>query len=213
MHCSQGALITSDNERIQDFVQLCERIIKAAAHFRNRRPRVSVVYVTTGTRPADGDANFREKERRIRERLLSTQIPSEVEIDLVGAEEIQTLCRNWRNSVTNTVTFPRRIPLPSVPGVKESYLGVLPVGEFYKLVRGEQDKILATVFYDNVRHFQSMNEVNAGMAASLANAECHSRFMLMNNGVTIIAKRVVPAGDDLTLEDYQIVNGCQTRAC
>jgi AIPR protein len=55
-----------------------------------------------------------------------------------------------------------------------------------------------------------MNEVNAGMAASLADAECRSRFMLMNNGVTIIAKRVVSAGDDLTLDDYQIVNGCQT---
>jgi AIPR protein len=34
--------------------------------------------------------------------------------------------------------------------------------------------------------------------------------VLMNNGITIIARNVQPTGDDFTIEDYQIVNGCQT---
>ena len=32
----------------------------------------------------------------------------------------------------------------------------------------------------------------------------------MNNGITIIARSVQPTGDDFYIEDYQIVNGCQT---
>jgi hypothetical protein len=35
-------------------------------------------------------------------------------------------------------------------------------------------------------------------------------FPLLNNGVTIIARRINPTGNKLLLEDYQIVNGCQT---
>lgn len=32
----------------------------------------------------------------------------------------------------------------------------------------------------------------------------------MNNGVTIVAKRIAPTGNRFVIEDYQIVNGCQT---
>jgi len=32
----------------------------------------------------------------------------------------------------------------------------------------------------------------------------------MNNGVTIVAKRVAPTANKFLIEDYQIVNGCQT---
>ena len=32
----------------------------------------------------------------------------------------------------------------------------------------------------------------------------------MNNGVTIIAKKIQPTGEKIVLEDYRVVNGCQT---
>jgi hypothetical protein len=36
------------------------------------------------------------------------------------------------------------------------------------------------------------------------------RFVLMNNGVTILARKIGGVGNKLTIEDFQIVNGCQT---
>ena len=33
---------------------------------------------------------------------------------------------------------------------------------------------------------------------------------MLNNGVTIVASSISPTGDQFTLTDYQIVNGCQT---
>jgi hypothetical protein len=32
----------------------------------------------------------------------------------------------------------------------------------------------------------------------------------MNNGITIVSKKITQSGDDFVLEDFQIVNGCQT---
>lgn len=36
------------------------------------------------------------------------------------------------------------------------------------------------------------------------------RFVLMNNGVTIIARNMTHTGSKFVIEDFQIVNGCQT---
>jgi hypothetical protein len=36
---------------------------------------------------------------------------------------------------------------------------------------------------------------------------------LMNNGVTIIARHLQPTGNRFHIEDFQIVNGCQTSLC
>jgi hypothetical protein len=35
-------------------------------------------------------------------------------------------------------------------------------------------------------------------------------FVLMNNGITLIARKLVPSGTRLSITDFQIVNGCQT---
>lgn len=38
----------------------------------------------------------------------------------------------------------------------------------------------------------------------------NDRFVLMNNGVTIIAKSLLTTGNKFTMGDFQVVNGCQT---
>ncbi|AVS71090.1 hypothetical protein C8247_12045 [Paracidovorax avenae] len=70
--------------------------------------------------------------------------------------------------------------------------------------------MLSSIFYDNVRDWQGENSVNSGIAQTLKKKEGKTRFVFMNNGITIIAKEVRSTGDKLLLEDYQIVNGCQT---
>lgn len=71
-------------------------------------------------------------------------------------------------------------------------------------------KYVPPYFYDNVRHWQDWNPVNTEMKATLDDADFKKYFPLLNNGVTVVAKRVNPTGDKFVIEDYQIVNGCQT---
>jgi hypothetical protein len=61
-----------------------------------------------------------------------------------------------------------------------------------------------------VRDWQDYNEVNNGIRDSLASPGQRARFALMNNGVTIIARTLRATGNKFLIEDYQIVNGCQT---
>lgn len=37
-----------------------------------------------------------------------------------------------------------------------------------------------------------------------------SSFVFKNNGITVVSESIVRKGDTFTIEDYQIVNGCQT---
>lgn len=77
------------------------------------------------------------------------------------------------------------------------------------MITTEDGVIRKSVFYDNVRDFQDLNPVNTSMLETLTSAD-RELFPVLNNGVTVVAQRVQPVADDFTIEDFQIVNGCQT---
>lgn len=74
----------------------------------------------------------------------------------------------------------------------------------------DEEDNLVSVFEDNVRDFQGTNnDVNNGIEKTLKN-EDSDLFSVLNNGVTIVASSISTTGDNFTIRDYQIVNGCQT---
>ncbi len=71
--------------------------------------------------------------------------------------------------------------------------------------------MVRSLFYDNVRDFQGFPEKGANdeMRKTLG-SERRSRFVLMNNGITIITRNMTHTQSRFRIEDFQIVNGCQT---
>lgn len=200
----------TDNAKTVAFDKLRKKIYSKAKLFKRRRPIAYLYYVSTGIVP-DNDGHFLAKERLIKKRLGQTGDLEDVQISLVGATSLQKRSHQLQNSIEREINFSKKISLPDVPGVKQAFLGVLPLSEFIKLIQSEGGSLLSTIFYDNVRDWQGMNSVNGGMQLTLQNEMARSRFVLMNNGVTIIAKQIrMGGGDKLIIEDYQIVNGCQT---
>jgi hypothetical protein len=65
------------------------------------------------------------------------------------------------------------------------------------------------LFVDNIRDFQGDTYVNKSIANTLTSGSC-IEFPLRNNGITIVARKLQRVGTQFTLEDFQIVNGCQT---
>lgn len=74
---------------------------------------------------------------------------------------------------------------------------------------GKDDKIIKSIFEDNVRDYQGNNPVNTAIAKSIKAGDS-KLFAVLNNGITIIARTGSLKGRVLNLQDYQIVNGCQT---
>ncbi len=87
--------------------------------------------------------------------------------------------------------------------------------ELVRLVSDADGQFNSRVFTDNVRGFLGYERrlnVNSDIAATLQGAE-RGAFGFMNNGVTIVAERAEMEGAfGLRLEDFQIVNGCQTTS-
>jgi hypothetical protein len=188
------------------------RVMAAAyaqsSKFKRRNPTCKLYYVTTGRWVAD--ATLEARRKAVEDDLKGLGLFSEVEFLPIDAESIQRLHRESKNSVTREFEFPQRTIVPDIEHVSEAYLGLLPASDFLPLIEDENGDILKSIFYDNVRDWQEYNPVNSEMRDTLVSDELRSRFALMNNGVTIIAKTLRTTGNRFHIEDYQIVNGCQT---
>jgi len=98
--------------------------------------------------------------------------------------------------------------------VEQGYVGFISANELVKLVdltdeNGDSLGINRFVFFDNVRDYNEKSPLNISVGKTLEE-NAGRDFVFRNNGVTVIAKSIHRTADDFRIEDYQIVNGCQT---
>lgn len=173
-----------------------------------RRPNCFLYYWTTGSWV--GDQNLVARRQAGINDLKSLGIFRNVEMHCFGADELQADYTRTKIARTRTFDFQRRVDLPAAEGVDQAFLGFVPYSEFRKLIIDEGGtEIESSVFFDNVRDWQEYNPVNQRIKETLLSDE-RANFVLMNNGVTIVAKDITSVSTRFTLTDYQIVNGCQT---
>jgi len=196
------------NERIAQAAEIMAAVYARSSRFTRGNPVCRLYYATTGRWV--GDKALEARRAAAREDLLHLNIFREVDFIPVGADLIQRFYSESKNAIARDFTFASKTVVPESKGVKEAYLGLLPAPEFIDLLDDGSGSILKSIFYDNVRDWQQYNAVNAEIKASLQSDAQRARFALMNNGVTIIAKTLRTTGNRCHIEDYQIVNGCQT---
>jgi hypothetical protein len=195
------------NPEVKDAADLMAKLYQQSSKFRRGNPLCRMYYVTTGN--WTNDQTLEARLQNAIQDLSATNMFREVTFVPLGAEGIQRLYRQTKNAISRDFFFRNRVVVPEVAGVKEAYLGFLPMPEFWKIVSDENSEIIGSLFYSNPRDWQGLTDVNEEIRATLQ-SEAKARFVLMNNGITIIARDIRPTGDKFTIEDYQIVNGCQT---
>lgn len=194
------------NDDVRRLIEIKDRILQNASRLKDN-PVCRVYYVCTGN--WTDDIYLVEAIKRKRQDLLDTNLFSEVTFEPIGARQLQALYRATKTSISREVKFEKLVTLPTIEGVSASYLGVLPVQEFLKLLADDNGNIIKSVFVDNVRDFQGDNPVNADIAKTITDG-LFDQFVLRNNGITIVARNIKVTSSRYVLEDYQIVNGCQT---
>ncbi|QFY60347.1 AIPR family protein [Rhizobium grahamii] len=139
---------------------------------------------------------------------------SEIEVEFVGAAQLQQYYRRATDAATASFQFKNRITLPSISNVSEAYIGYISTDELLRIITINPDehhssqRINRKLFFDNVRDFDPESEINNQMADSLISQS--EAFVYRNNGITVVARQGRPTGDNFRIEDYQVVNGCQT---
>lgn len=194
------------NDDIKKFAEVSNYIVSKAPRFKEN-PTIKLYYITTGK--WTNDTNLKAVIDNGVSNLEQTNLFEKVLFNPFGARGLATAYRKTKESISTTIHFSNRITLPKINGVSQAYIGLLPYTEFLKIVSDNDDNLL-NVFEDNVRDFQGdNNDVNGGIATTLNNDDSEI-FSVLNNGVTIVASTISPTGDQFTIFDYQIVNGCQT---
>lgn len=196
------------NERIQESANFVRSLYERhGASFRGK-PQCRLYYVTTGT--WKNDQNLLARIEGEKARLSDRQVFGSIDFQCIGADELHRLYNQTKNAIRRDFSFTDSREIPAIEGVKQAYLGFVPAPRLIKLISDDSgDDILGNIFDENVRDWQDFNTVNSEIRETLA-SDAPERFVLMNNGVTIITRNMQQLGSNFTLEDFQIVNGCQT---
>lgn len=195
------------NEKVKTAAEIMSAIYARSSKFKRGNPTCRLYFATTG-RWTD-DSNLEARREAVVADLVSTNLFRDVTFTPLGAEGLQRLYRQTKNAIAREFLFENRVVVPEIPGITQAYLGFLPVPEFLKIISDDSEEMIGSLFYSNPRDWQDYNEVNSEIKTTLL-SEGKNRFVLMNNGITIIARDVRPTGNKFVIEDYQIVNGCQT---
>ena len=67
-----------------------------------------------------------------------------------------------------------------------------------------------SIFAFNIRGLLGRTQVNRDIVESIKNVSTHKLFPLFHNGITIISEKVSDDDDKITIENYHVVNGCQS---
>lgn len=196
------------NDKMQFYGRIWQTILERSRFFKKGNPQCFLYYVTTGKWTDDQNLSIRRDAAR--KDVDDLGLFRRVVFECVDAERLQRLYRESQNAVAVEITFSERTVIPDIPGVEQAYLGLLPATEYLKLVENESQEMLTAIFYDNVRHWQEWNPVNNEIRSTLSGTDTKVLFPLLNNGVTVVARRINPTANRFLIEDYQVVNGCQT---
>jgi hypothetical protein len=200
-----GTLVRNDN--IKNAHAIMNAIFKMSAKFTKGNPGIAMYYVTTGK--WQNDANLIARYESETNYLRDTGNFRSVSFFPIGADQVQKMYYQTKNAISREFLFERKTVVPNINNVKAAYLGLLTANEFLKIICDEDDELIDSLFYENVRGWEGYNQINQEIKDTLQSGE-NDRFVLMNNGVTIIAKSLLTTGDKFTMGDFQIVNGCQT---
>lgn len=180
---------------------------KSASFYRGLNPSLDVYYASCGITSQNPD--FKAKIDFSKQEIRDLGLLHSVECYLLGRKELVNLYKTTKNRVEAEIYVEQKIAFPEMRFVNESYLCLLPFSEFRKLILDNNNELINSVFYDNVRAYQGENTVNKAMSHSLQNGDL-DLFAVMNNGITIISRDIRTIGRKFHLTDYQVVNGCQT---
>jgi hypothetical protein len=196
------------NDKMKFYGRIWQSILERSRLFKKGNPQCFLYYVTTGKWTEDQNLTIRRDAAH--KDVEDLGLFRRIVFECVDAEKLQILYRESQNAVSVEISFSQHTEIPDIPGVEQAYLGLLPASEYLKLVENENQEMLTAIFYDNVRHWQEWNPVNNEIRNTLANAKTRVLLPLLNNGITIVAGRINPIPRRFLIEDYQVVNGCQT---
>lgn len=199
-----------------DFIKasknIFEYIIKNVSKVKNGRPNCFLYYACTTTNEIA--AEIKAAQESIKIQLNQTGLFSSVDFEYIDTNKLIKLWGNTENVTSAILNVRQFSAYPTMSGITEAYVAIVSIKEFIdKVLENEEGRMRNNIFEENVRAFLGEdNAVNSKMIETLNSDYQKDKFAIFNNGITIISPDVRVQNNSISLENYQIVNGCQTSS-
>jgi hypothetical protein len=187
------------NERVLELQRIKNRLYASAAKFVRGLPKIALYYATTGT--WTDDRNLCAIRDGFLAQASTLHMFAATSFHPLDATKVQKLYFQTKNAFRVSINFGQNLSLPEIPNVRESYIGLLPISEYLKMITDDDGNVRRRLFFDNIRDFQGDTPVNMSIAETLL-SETSIEFPLRNNGVTIVTRKLQRVGPQFTLEDF-----------
>jgi len=132
----------------------------------------------------------------------------ESSIEVVDGSNLKEICDLNENGIDITFDVLQDMSLTAVEEVSNSSVVLCYAKEFMKLIKKDDGSLRKSVFSDNVRDFQGETSINKEISNTIH--KYPKKFVLLNNGLTIVCDDFSPKNRTIKISNPQIVNGCQT---
>ncbi|MHA6481675.1 AIPR family protein [Paenibacillus sp. strain BS8-2] len=169
-------------------------------------PSVRLYYVTMGRN--QGLPHIEALQERFKQDIHSMNIYEDVYVQLIDSKALKIICDNNTNRYSATIEVIDSMALTPVENVDNSCMVLCTASEIYKLMETPDGVLRKSLFNDNVRDFQGATSINEDIEGTIIKEP--QKFVLLNNGITIVCDEYKTNNRKITLVNPQIVNGCQT---
>lgn len=197
------------NEKIAYLLELKDYVLKDEfISLWKDNPSVEVHYATIGEN--NELPHVDALSQRLKKDIESLNLYNDIDINLIDSSSLKNLCDSNENSFDVTFGFIENMGLNEVSCVDNSCVVLCFGDEFVKIVLNENRTLRKTIFNDNVRDFQGDTTINSEIRKTIDTEP--EKFVLLNNGITIVCDKFVPKNRTIMISNPQIVNGCQSSS-
>jgi hypothetical protein len=177
----------------------------AYRNLASKYPKLKISFYYAAMR-ADSDVpeNLRRKGDDLISLIQGMFDEAQMKFTFLAAKDLLTLARRQPNK-----TF-ELIASKALSG-DNGYVLLSKLKDFNTFLRDNSTTVRHDLFESNVRDYQGSTEVNEEISTTLT-SNSDVDFWWLNNGVTILASQATLAGNVITIENPQIVNGLQTSS-
>lgn len=198
------------SQYLADFKRMFKKLFENIGRIKNGLPNIHAYYLTAApeTDAVEINASFQVGESALKKMGYS----HETLFIKAHRDVIHELWLSADGPMEARLATVGYAPFPAAPNINNAYVATVTARSFIDSILKDSGGIpRKKLFEENVRDFLGVDAgVNSEIADTLSNNDKKPRFGLMNNGITIVASSVRPAGQEIYIRDFQIVNGCQT---
>jgi hypothetical protein len=192
---------------IQEFVEIKDYLTSEDAVCKwSDSPLVRLYYVTMAKSHNSHTQNALADQ--FKEDIVRLNTYNEPVIHFINRSDLKSIIDSNESNFEQTINFIYSMPLTRVDDVSDSCVLLIYATELKKILRAPDGLIRKSLFDDNVRDFQGNNAINSAINNTI-NIE-PEKFVLLNNGITIVCEKFSQSNMQINIKNPQIVNGCQT---